>query len=64
MHIVYILYIFAVISYRLKLNLQYLSSFLDHKHIILEFATLDLDISAACIKGKKLTAILAIHMFC
>ena len=24
---------------------------------ILEFLTLDLDISAACIKGKKLTAI-------
>ena len=32
---------------------------------ILEFAKLDLDISAACIKGKKPTAtIMAIHMFC
>ena len=49
------------ISYRL--NLIYNIFVVEVSQIILEFAILDLDISAPCIKGNKVTAILAIHMF-
>ena len=59
-HIVYFCYaIFTDQNLILNIFVAEISKILH----ILEFATLDLDLSAACIKGKKLTATLAIRMF-
>ena len=64
MHTVHTLYSFAVISYRPNLICNILVVEVILRSYTVEFSNSDLDISVECIKGKKPTSLVAIHMFC